>query len=396
MRFLSAARDAGWPVDLFYSGPEPEGLARLDNRFPMHSASSWSRLFAYLRLTLTLRRYRVILIYHHVDPILLALIAAFHGERAIDYMGEPLRPLWEEYVSGERTLASPGTMETSVRQLWGPQATFVLRNRRVFAIARSVLQWIDWASIRRLGLVLANSKFTSDALHRVYRLDRTPEVVYQGIPIDPAKDHPCADRSLVINVGAFLPMKDQATLLRAWSLLVREPLESPHELVLVGSGPELEKCRKLAESLRLERVRFVTHATPDELATLYSQSAVLVHCAIAEPFGMTPVEAAGFGVPSIVARSGGTGEFVQEGRAGWGFAPRDAGELARCLRSALLNPSTTLAAGQAAQRLARERFSIEQNVERLRGFVDSFQRNLLGGKLGRRGDPPRTGLADGS
>lgn len=363
VRFVSAARAAGFRIQLFYGGPEAHGLAKLGNLFVEARPSTPMRVLkSYLRLLAQLRHYQTVLIYHHLDPLLLAAVAGLHGEKCVVYLGEPLRPLWEEYVSGDRSLISSGAMATTVQQLWGGPATAVLSHEKLFSAARWLLRKVDRASVRKLRAVLTNSIFTARAVRKVYGVDTNPTVVYQGIPLESIPITPPLDRMVVLNVGAYLPMKEQSTLLRAWGRVLNEPIAARYELVLVGSGPLLDESKRLASSLKLTRVRFIPYASDEALRELYARSTVLVHCAVAEPFGMTPVEAAEYGVPSIVARSGGIVEFVSDGKTGWSYVPRDVEDLSRCLLAALRDPDHSASIGRNACERLRDHFSIEQNV----------------------------------
>ena len=366
VRFVSAARSSGIPMDVFYSGPEAPGLAELGNLYQQRGAGGFvSTIRGYVRLLKDLRKYQLILVYHHVDPILLAAVAAFYGDRSLAYVGEPLRPLWEEYVSGDASLISPESMNTTVRQLWGPRSAFVLRNGTLFSMARKVMRVIDHASMRRIRSHVTNSSFVARAVQTVYNLDRSPEVVYQGVPLGQARMASDVDRTLVTNVGAFLPMKDQATLVRAWAEIERSPLFGKFDLVFVGDGPLLKPTEDLVGTLGLRRVRFLRAATDSDLQSIYRRTAVLVHCAVAEPFGMTPVEAAEYEIASIVSNSGGLSEFVQDGKTGWLFDARSVPDLASKLTHALEDPNRLIEMGKRAHQRMSTYFSIDQNVKGL-------------------------------
>jgi glycosyltransferase involved in cell wall biosynthesis len=366
IRFVSAARSSGIQIDIFYCGPEAPGLSELGNLFPQNGGTGlFSTARGYLRLLMNLRKYRLILIYHHLDPLLLAAVSALYGDRSLAYVGEPLRPLWEEHISGDASLVSPESMSNTVRQLWGPRSTFVLRSGTLFNWARKVLRAIDRASMRRIRSHVTNSSFMARAVKTVYDLDRSPEVVYQGVPLGVPKATDDLERTLIVNVGAFLPMKDQATLVRAWAPLEKIRRFDKFELVFVGDGPLLRPTEDLVRALKLRRVRFLTAATDSELQSVYQRAAVLVHCALAEPFGMTPVEAAEYGVASIVSNSGGLTEFVQDGRTGWLFEARNVPDLSTKLMNALDDPIRLAEVGKNARQRMCAYFSIDQNVKGL-------------------------------
>jgi glycosyltransferase involved in cell wall biosynthesis len=80
---------------------------------------------------------------------------------------------------------------------------------------------------------------------------------------------------------------------------------------------------------------------------------------------MTPVEAAEYGVASIVSNSGGLTEFVQDGRTGWLFEARNVPDLSTKLMNALDDPIRLAEVGKNARQRMCAYFSIDQNVKGL-------------------------------
>ncbi|MCI4365738.1 MAG: glycosyltransferase family 4 protein [Thermoplasmata archaeon] len=372
VRFVQAAREQGEQVDVYYSGPSFPELEALGNlyRGPA-TADPIGTIRAYGQTLLELKRYRSILIYHHVEPILLGMITALYGDRCVAYLGEPLRPLWEEYLSGDRSLVSYPEMRSTVSQLYGPKASFVVNRPLLMRFLVGGLRRWDRLSLRRARVLLGNSAFTSQVLQKVYRLRDPPGVVYQGLPDGPEPSGGTPDALTVLSVGAFIPHKDQETLLRAWSLVEARPEFRDAQLVLVGNGPTRPACEELSENLGLQRVRFEPAVTDLALADLYEQASVLVHPAIAEPFGMAPLEAATHRVPSIVADSGGITEFVREGITGRVFPPRDVERLADLITSMLTNRGECARMGFEAYRKQSTLFTIERTALQLLGIAGS-------------------------
>jgi glycosyltransferase involved in cell wall biosynthesis len=366
VRFVQAVREQGERVDVYYSGPSFPELESLGNLYQgPQSADPANTLRAYAHLLRQLRHYRSILIYHHVEPLLLGFVTALYGDRCVAYLGEPLRPLWEEYVSGDRSLVSYPEMRATVQQLYGRRASFVVNKPFLMRVlVRGLRQW-DRMSIRRARVLLGNSAFTSQVLQKVYRLRDPPGVVYQGLPNAPEISTEVSRARTVLSVGAFIPHKDQVTLLRAWSLVEARPEFRDAQLVLVGNGPTRPECEDLSRQLGLQRVRFEPGVSDSALADLYDQASVLVHPAIAEPFGMAPLEAATHRVPSIVADSGGITEFVREGVTGRTFPPRDVERLAHLITSMLANRGECVRMGAEAYRKQSTLFTIERTALQL-------------------------------
>lgn len=366
VRFIKAARESGEDVDLFYNGLSFPEVEALGNQMHLPTGSSLARTaVAYVRLLRRLKEYDSIVIYHHVEPVLLGLIAGLHGDRCVAYVGEPLRPLWENEVSGDPSLISYPEMRNTAHQLYGPGVAELLHHPWMMeGIVRTLRAWDRWTH-QRVRDLLANSQFTAEIMQRVYRLARRPQVVYQGIPTAFGRSERSRRDRLVLSVGAFIPLKDQATLLKAWRWVeARFGGECPR-LVLIGDGVMHDESVRLARRLELEHVEFIPHVSEEDLRHWYARATLLVHTAIGEPFGMTPVEAAAHRVPSIVSNLGGTPEFVIDGTCGRVFPARDAHKLADTLIELLADPAKCDALGREALQRQRSAFTIGHTVSSL-------------------------------
>lgn len=95
-------------------------------------------------------------------------------------------------------------------------------------------------------------------------------------------------------VSRLLPYKNVRSVVAAYAD------EPDRRLVVVGRGPEEPALRELAG----ENVLFLQNISDGELAWLYRGCTALLAISY-EDFGLTPLEAASFGKPSVVLRWGG-------------------------------------------------------------------------------------------
>jgi glycosyltransferase involved in cell wall biosynthesis len=98
---------------------------------------------------------------------------------------------------------------------------------------------------------------------------------------------------------------------------------------------------------------------------VYRDATLLVHPAVAEPFGMTPLEAAAQRVPSVVTHSGGITEFVVDGVSGRSFPARNADKLAEILIELLADAGERERLGLVAYQRQREAFTMDRNALQL-------------------------------
>jgi glycosyltransferase involved in cell wall biosynthesis len=156
----------------------------------------------------------------------------------------------------------------------------------------------------------------------------------------------------VLYVGQFDPRKNMDGLLAAFAHAAQSDPEL--RLVVVGELGKLEShLRAALQRTRAPRERVIVTGFVDEptLASLYAGAECLLHAALLEGFGLTPLESLAAGTPVVGYRTGAVEEVV--GDAGILVDPTEPGALGEALVSLL--GSETLAADlrdRAASRAA--------------------------------------------
>ncbi len=152
---------------------------------------------------------------------------------------------------------------------------------------------------------VANSSFVAEQVEAVYGV--RPRVLHPPAGLGTASEStPLAgvEPGFFLNVGRLLPYKHVAEVAEAFRRL-------PERLVVVGAGPLEARLRAVAPP----NVTLLTEVDDAQLRWLYENCAGLV-AASREDFGLTPVEAAGFGKPVAALRFGGYLDTVREGTTG--------------------------------------------------------------------------------
>ncbi len=178
--------------------------------------------------------------------------------------------------------------------------------RRVaLATIASRLRARDQAAAATASLYVANSRVVQERIREVYGRDSillhpppalTPQGPHASLDIEPG---------FFLCVSRLMAYKNVDVLVDAFGQLPRE------RLVVVGTGPDADSLMRRASS----NVRFVGRVDDGRLRWLYSNSRALV-AASYEDFGLTPLEAAMFGKPSVALRWGGFRETIVEGETG--------------------------------------------------------------------------------
>lgn len=108
-------------------------------------------------------------------------------------------------------------------------------------------------------------------------------------------------------LSRLLPYKNVEAVVRAFAGM-------SSRLVVVGRGPEKQRLASLAT----ENVVFLQDLQDEQLRWLYSRAVAVISSSF-EDFGLTPLEGAAFGKPSVVLNWGGFLDTVVEGVTGTFF-----------------------------------------------------------------------------
>jgi len=177
-----------------------------------------------------------------------------------------------------------------------------------------------------------------------------------------------ARESLVLFVGRITPEKGLDYLLRAVAMV-----STPHHLMVVGNGYELERQRALAAELGLNgRVSFMGALDRPALYDLYRRAAlVAVPSVWAEPFGMVGPEAMSVGTPVVAFRVGAIPEWLADGETGFLVDSQDVPGLAARIDLLLKDRALASRLGARGRQVMRERFTISEHVDRLERIFTS-------------------------
>jgi glycosyltransferase involved in cell wall biosynthesis len=193
-------------------------------------------------------------------------------------------------------------------------------------------------------------------------------VLYNGIEPGPTEDQPArlrrraelgveADEFVVGTVARLDPVKDLATLLRAFALLTRDRRMT---LMVVGDGPERGALEDLARDLGIaERVRFLGRRD-DARDWLWACDAY-VNSSISEGVSLTILEAMAASLPIVATRVGGTVEVVDAG-SGRLVPARDPAALAEAIGALAASSAMRRTLGVWGRRRVDSLFNLERMV----------------------------------
>jgi glycosyltransferase involved in cell wall biosynthesis len=152
-------------------------------------------------------------------------------------------------------------------------------------------------------------------------------------------------------ISRLLPYKNVDVVIEAFN-------ELGLPLVVVGAGPEE---RRLA-AMRGDNVAMVKDLTDGQIAWLYARCRAVVSASF-EDFGLTPIEGAVHGKPSIVLRWGGFLDTIDEGTTGVYFDSPTAADVASAVRDFETRTWETAKITQHAQLFTEEHFAARLREE---------------------------------
>ncbi|HTR04294.1 MAG TPA: glycosyltransferase family 4 protein [Thermoanaerobaculia bacterium] len=177
----------------------------------------------------------------------------------------------------------------------------------------AAIEDLERQALRRAARVLCVSRFTASVVRRRYNVAaeriRVVHNAIDGASAVPAR-RPPSGRPVVLFAGRLTRQKGPSRFLEAARLVRQSRPETV--FVMAGDGDRRPWLEERAEELGLaDVVAFPGFLPAAALRSLYAQASVYVLPSVAEPFGLTVLEALGQGAPTIVSRQAGVGEVVR-------------------------------------------------------------------------------------
>lgn len=241
--------------------------------------------------------------------------------------------------------------------------------RAAMAVLRPSLVAWDRRAARSADRYLTQSNAVRRRIQSTYGIDAELLPAPASLHVEPLQGAlPGVRPGFFLVVSRLLPYKNVGAIVEAFRRL-------PHcDLVVAGEGPERGRLRAMAGG----NVRFLGSVSDAQLSRLYANCTALI-AASYEDYGLTPLEAAAAGKPSVVLRWGGFLDTVVEGVTGTYFDQPDADEI--------------LAAVVATKAVRWDASAITDHATRYSegGFADGLQR-IVGEELAQEpnsGGTPR-------
>src|SRR3989338_1687918 len=199
--------------------------------------------------------------------------------RHICYCYSPTRQLWDLHHIPYSILHTPYSLAQHLLRLWDRQAA------------------------DRVDEFVAISETVRSRIQKYYKKDA--KVIYPPIPELPEGDpERPMEKEYYLIVSRLFPHKNIDLAIDAFNKL-------GFELVIIGDGP----ARRELQATAGKNVRFLGRTDDETIATYYRHAKAFI-MPQEEDFGLTPIEAMQFGVPTLALQKGGALETIKEGIIG--------------------------------------------------------------------------------
>lgn len=252
-----------------------------------------------------------------------------------------------------------------------------------FPLFKPIIRYLDMVSVRGADTLLTNGSYIGNIISYVYQKVRTD---------CPAGCHPQPKENLMVDkayegnfkinrkkiakpylliAGRHEAQKKFEDVIRALALIKEQLGKETPQLVIPGPFTyHTRELAKLTEKLGLEeQVLFLGQVTEEDLQKLYCEAAIHCYPSYQEDFGMSPLEAAAWGVPTVAWDNAGPTVTIVSGVTGFLAKPFDVDDYAVKLLTLLKHPKQRAKMGWAAWERAKKEFSWEKHVDILEKAV---------------------------
>ena len=222
---------------------------------------------------------------------------------------------------------------------------------------------------------IAVSQSTADDLVRRGLPRESVTVIPNGIDIDAYPSSPPAglyDLPTALFMGRLKRYKGIDIIIRAFHRLAAEG--EPVTLLIAGRGDDEGRLRALTKRLNLEdSVQFLGFVSEEQKLELLGRAWIHVLTSPKEGWGITNIEAAACGTPTVASDSPGLRDSVRDGETGLLVPHGHVDALAQALRRIIDDPALRERMSQAARRFA-EGLSWDESAARIRAVLEARRR----------------------
>ncbi len=312
----------------------------------------------------------VVLVTYHINPRVGWYLTHLHKTSKVPivwYAGEPNRGLWEKWITGsENQKAYREMIAGVVAGIYGDCLAKALTFPPVKPLLNGFLRIVDYTYIIGFDYYICQSKATLEILKKIYKIQKEKMlgVIYPGIEDEGMGVERSFER-LFLAVGALERGKNYFRMLKAF-----ERMPNDFRLSIVGRRGRDNEAKELMR-YKACNVNFLGWISDYELRMIYAHCQALVTTALWEPYGLSPVEAASYGKPSIVSNIGGVSETVIDGWSGLHVNPYRIEYISKAMMR-MMDEKFCRRLGDNARRRFEQKFTLAKMAEKIEEKLEAI------------------------
>ncbi|MEO1584805.1 MAG: glycosyltransferase [Planctomycetota bacterium] len=256
--------------------------------------------------------HRALKLRRHLLPLYPRAAATLSRELARRHADNPFDLLISTHSAAIKSIKPPPGLphlcycHTPARYIWSQTSQYGSASIPL-ALIRPLYKAWDRRTARRVSTFLANSTHTAEEVRRCYRAQS--HVVFPPVrtrfftPADERTDRTTRGTHWLA-AGALVPYK-------RFDLAIAAANMASHPLTIVGTGPELDRLKRLAGPT----VTFAHADTDNQMRDHYRRARLLIQPQL-EDFGITALEAQACGTPVVAFAKGGARDTVKDDATG--------------------------------------------------------------------------------
>ena len=237
---------------------------------------------------------------------------------------------------------------------------------RLIRLVKPIISILDKISITSTNALLANGAYIGGVIENVYgrqTVDAPAGSYHQ--PTDKLRFNPgkIIKKPYLLITNRHDPQKRFDYVIRAFAQVVKE---YPN-VSLAIPGPSTDHTKELikfSKKLKVsDKVLLLGQVSEADLQKLYKNATVYCYPSPEEDFGLGPLEAGGWGVPTVAWAHAGPTVTVEDGVTGFLAKPYDVKDYAHKILTLLKNPRLRTKMGKAAWKRTKEKFSWDKHID---------------------------------
>lgn len=231
-----------------------------------------------------------------------------------------------------------------------------ITNRLINSLLNQIIKTREKFFFDNSGLNIAISKYTQKEAQILY--GKKVPYIYLGADISQTPKHLKNSETITfLSVSRITPYKNFHLIIEAFKKVNQEfPKTS---LVIAGSSPNSKYLNYLKNlSNNSYNIKILTDVSDSELKQLYQKADVYLSADRYSFFGLPPLEAASFGIPTIALNFAALPEIIQDKKTG--YIAKNPDELVELMEKMAGNPKLAEKVGYEARAWSKENFTWEK------------------------------------